>query len=55
MSKETRIAADDFRAILPRFTPEAMTANRALVDLLNRIGDRKQATTAQVALAWLLS
>jgi aryl-alcohol dehydrogenase-like predicted oxidoreductase len=55
MGKGARIAADDFRAILPRFTPEAMAANRALVDLLTRIGDRKKATTAQVALAWLLA
>ena len=55
MGKDTTIAADDFRAILPRFTPEAMTANQTLVDLLKRIGDRKKATTAQVALAWLLA
>ena len=55
MGKDTKIAADDFRAILPRFTPEAMAANLALVDLLKRIGDRKKATTAQVALAWLLA
>ncbi len=55
MGKDTKIAADDFRAILPRFTPEAMAANQALVDLLKRIGERKQATTAQVALAWLLA
>ncbi len=55
MGKETKLAADDFRAILPRFTPEAMAANQALVDLLKRIGERKNATTAQVALAWLLA
>jgi len=55
MGKDTKLAADDFRAILPRFTPEAMAANQALVDLLKRIGDRKKATTAQVALAWLLA
>ncbi len=55
MGKDTKLAADDFRAILPRFTPEAMAANQALVDLLRRIGERKQATTAQVALAWLLA
>ncbi len=55
MGKDTKIAADDFRAILPRFTPEAMAANQALVDLLKRIGERKKATTAQVALAWLLA
>ena len=55
MGKDTKIAADDFRAILPRFTPEAMAANQVLVDLLKQIGDRKKATTAQVALAWLLA
>jgi len=47
--------AADFRNILPRFTPEARKANRALVDLLQKIGVRKKATPAQVALAWLLS
>jgi len=55
MAKDTKIAADDFRAILPRFTPDAMAANQALVDLLKRIGERKKATTAQIALAWLLA
>jgi len=55
MGKDTKIAADDFRAILPRFTPEAMAANQALVDLLKQIAGRKQATPAQVALAWLLA
>ncbi|RBP04624.1 aryl-alcohol dehydrogenase-like predicted oxidoreductase [Roseiarcus fermentans] len=55
MGKGTTLAADDFRAILPRFTPEAMAANQALVDLLKRIAERKAATTAQVALAWLLA
>jgi aryl-alcohol dehydrogenase-like predicted oxidoreductase len=45
----------DFRSRLPRFTPEAMQANQALVDLLNRIATRKQATPAQIALAWLLA
>ncbi len=47
--------ATDFRNVLPRFTPEARKANRALVDLLQKIGDRKKATPAQIALAWLLS
>ena len=45
----------DFRNLLPRFTPEARTANQALVDLLGRIAARKQATPAQIALAWLLA
>jgi len=42
-------------SILPRFTPEAMRANQALVDLLKRIAERKSATPAQIALAWLLA
>ncbi len=45
----------DFRTSFPRFTPEAREANQALVDLLGRIAKRKQATPAQVALAWLLA
>ena len=55
MGKDTKIEANDFRAILPRFTPEAMAANQALVDLLKRIGESKKATPAQIALAWLLA
>lgn len=46
---------NDIRAVIPRFTPEAMAANQALVDLLGRIADQKGATPAQIALAWLLS
>ena len=45
----------DFRSTLPRFTPEALKANQALIDLLGTIGKRKQATPAQIALAWLLA
>ena len=45
----------DFRTSFPRFTPEAREANQALVDLLGRIATRKEATPAQVALAWLLA
>jgi len=45
----------DFRSILPRFTPEALKANQALVDLLTRMAAKKQATPAQIALAWLLA
>ena len=45
----------DFRSTLPRFTPEALKANQALIDLLGTIGKRKQATVAQIALAWLLA
>src|SRR5947208_8221897 len=44
-----------FRSTLPRFTPEALKANQALIDLLARIGERKKATPAQIALAWLLA
>ena len=55
MGKDTKLEAGDFRAILPRFTAEAMAANQALVDLLKDIGARKNATPAQVALAWLLA
>src|SRR3954465_13499631 len=55
MSKETKIAEGDFRKLLPRFTPEAMEKNQALIDLLKRIADGKKATPAQIALAWLLA
>ncbi|MGA8432226.1 MAG: aldo/keto reductase [Candidatus Sulfotelmatobacter sp.] len=44
----------DFRSTLPRFTPEALKANQALIDLLGSIAKRKNATPAQIALAWLL-
>jgi aryl-alcohol dehydrogenase-like predicted oxidoreductase len=55
MSKETKLGEGDFRKILPRFTPEAMEKNQALVDLLDTIAQRKKATSAQIALAWLLA
>jgi aryl-alcohol dehydrogenase-like predicted oxidoreductase len=55
MSKDTKIGENDFRKILPRFTPEAMEKNQALVDLLKRIAGEKNATPAQIALAWLLA
>ncbi|MCA9255134.1 MAG: aldo/keto reductase, partial [Phycisphaerales bacterium] len=45
----------DFRTGLPRFTPEARKANRALVDLLERVATRLEATAAQIAIAWLLA
>jgi len=48
-------SSNDNRATLPRFTTEAMKANRVLVDLLNAFGQRKGATSAQVAFAWLLA
>ena len=47
--------ASDLRASFPRFTPEARTANQAVVDLLNRVAARKKAAPAQIALAWLLA
>jgi len=47
--------SDDFRSTLPRFTPEALKANQALVELLGSIAERKKATPAQIALAWLLA
>jgi aryl-alcohol dehydrogenase-like predicted oxidoreductase len=55
MNEETKLGKDDFRSTLPRFTPEAMKANQALVDLLGSIAQRKNATAAQIALAWLLA
>ncbi len=55
MSMDTKIAENDFRAMLPRFTPEAMAANQALVDLLKQMAERKGATPAQIAIAWLLA
>lgn len=55
MGKDTKLAANDFRANLPRFTPEALEKNQALVDLLKRIAADKGATPAQIALGWLLA
>ncbi len=55
MDESTKLDSTDFRSTLPRFTAEAMKANKALVDLLGAIGERKKATPAQIALAWLLA
>jgi aryl-alcohol dehydrogenase-like predicted oxidoreductase len=55
MDENTQLDAADFRKILPRFTPEAMKANRAMVDLLGSIAEQKISTPAQIALAWLLA
>jgi aryl-alcohol dehydrogenase-like predicted oxidoreductase len=55
IDENTTFEKDDFRNIVPRFTPEARKANQALVDLLRQIGERKNATPAQIALAWLLA
>jgi aryl-alcohol dehydrogenase-like predicted oxidoreductase len=51
----TTFDSTDFRNTLPRFTPEARKANQTLIDLLKSIGERKNATPAQIALAWLLA
>jgi len=55
MNENIELSGNDFRSILPCFAPEAMKANQALVDLLKQIGERKKATPAQIALAWLLA
>ena len=55
INETTTFASNDFRNIVPRFAPEARKANQALVDLLGQIAARKQATPAQIALAWLLA
>jgi aryl-alcohol dehydrogenase-like predicted oxidoreductase len=55
IDESTTFDSTDFRATVPRFTPEARKANRALVDLLESIAQRKGATPAQIALAWLLA
>lgn len=52
---QTKLDKGDFRAVSPRFTPEAREANQGVVDLLTRIGNEKGATPAQIALAWLLA
>jgi aryl-alcohol dehydrogenase-like predicted oxidoreductase len=55
MDETTKLDSSDFRSTIPRFTPDAMKANRTLVDLLGTVAKRKQATPAQIALAWLLA
>ena len=55
IDENTKFDASDFRNSVPRFSPEARKANFALVDLIRRIGDRKGATPAQIALSWLLA
>jgi aryl-alcohol dehydrogenase-like predicted oxidoreductase len=55
IKENTTFASSDFRSTLPRFTPEALKANQALINLLGSIGKRKNATAAQIALAWLLA
>jgi aryl-alcohol dehydrogenase-like predicted oxidoreductase len=55
ITENTKFDSTDFRNIVPRFTPEARKANQALVDLLSKVAERKKATPAQIALAWLLA
>jgi len=55
INEETTFASTDLRSRIPRFAPEARKANQALVDLLAALAERKKATTAQIALAWLLA
>ena len=55
IDEKTTFRKNDFRNIVPRFTPEARTANQALVNLLGEVAKRKNATPAQVTLAWLLA
>src|SRR5712671_5316528 len=55
MDENTKFGSSDFRSTLPRFTPAALKANQAVVDLLGRIAKQKGATPAQIALAWLLA
>jgi len=55
IDEKTTFDSSDFRNIVPRFSPEARKANQAVVDLLGRIAEQKEATLAQIALAWLLA
>src|SRR6266550_8577897 len=55
IDEKTTFVSSDFRNLVPRFTPEARKANQAIVDVLRKIADKKRATPAQIALAWLLA
>jgi aryl-alcohol dehydrogenase-like predicted oxidoreductase len=55
INENTTFASTDLRNRIPRFTPEARKANQVLVDLLAAVAERKKATPAQIALAWLLT
>jgi aryl-alcohol dehydrogenase-like predicted oxidoreductase len=55
IDEHAKFDSSDFRSTLPRFAPEALKANQALINLLASIGERKKATPAQIALAWLLA
>ena len=54
-NKDSTFARSDFRSIVPRFTPESLTANQGLVELLKKVAEQKKATPARIALAWLLA
>ena len=55
INENTKFASTDFRSTLPRFTPGARKSNQALVDLLTKVAKQKNATPAQIALAWILA
>src|SRR5262249_44622976 len=55
MDENARFDSSDFRSLLPRFAPEALKANQALVEVIGTIAATKRVTTAQIALAWLLA
>jgi len=55
INENTKFDSTDFRNIVPRFTAEARKANQTVVDLLGKISERRKATPAQIALAWLLA
>ena len=55
ISKDAKFDKSDFRSIVPRFTPAALDANHALVDLLKKVAGQTNATPAQISLAWLLA
>jgi aryl-alcohol dehydrogenase-like predicted oxidoreductase len=54
-NKDSKFGKSDFRNIVPRFTPEALEANQALVDMVKKVAEQKNATLGQIALAWLLA
>src|SRR2546427_338825 len=55
ISEDTKFDKNDFRNVVPRFTPENRKANQTLIDLLSKFAEQKKATSAQIALAWLLA
>ena len=55
MDENTKFETGDIRAILPRYTEDARAANKALLDVIGKFAERKDATTAQIALAWVLA